>query len=159
MKDLFTPHPTEPNHWLFAGRSDDLIIFADGTKLNPRCGESLLKAAPGVRDALLLGTGRTRAAAIVEISDANETADNQLISSIWPTVEQWNIIATPQGKLIRELVMATKKDKPFPRTGKRTIQRSAALELYQRDIEEMYAALPEHLKWPGDFRIGSGGGR
>ena len=34
-KDIFKRHPSLPNHWLYHGRSDNIIVFSNGEKLNP----------------------------------------------------------------------------------------------------------------------------
>ena len=34
-KDMYKPHPTLPHHWIYCGRSDKIIVFSNGEKLNP----------------------------------------------------------------------------------------------------------------------------
>lgn len=68
--DLFRQHPTRPDHWLYTGRSDDVIVFLTGEKKNPTTMKSLVKSHPDVRSALVAGLGPLRSGA------RNRTAEN-----------------------------------------------------------------------------------
>ena len=35
LNDLYSKHPTKPNHWLYVGRTDDVIVLSNGEKLSP----------------------------------------------------------------------------------------------------------------------------
>lgn len=44
-KDLYTPHPKLPHHWLHHGRADDIIVFSNGEKLNPITIEGIVEVS------------------------------------------------------------------------------------------------------------------
>lgn len=35
MKDLYAPHPTKTGLWLYQGRADDIVVLANGEKVQP----------------------------------------------------------------------------------------------------------------------------
>jgi acyl-coenzyme A synthetase/AMP-(fatty) acid ligase len=53
-KDLYQKHPTLPDHWLYRGRADDIIVFSNGEKLNPITMEEKIAEHPDVRSALIV---------------------------------------------------------------------------------------------------------
>ena len=160
MKDLFRRHPTKPHLWRLEGRSDDLIVLSDGCKINPVAIETAIREAPGVRDVLILGSKRHRPAAIIEpasfeeIAKADKDIQNDFIDKMWPFVESCNKTFSASAQLARELIMIAKPDKPFPRSGKRTVQRGASLHLYTAEIDKLYENLPVGLKEAKELRIG-----
>ncbi|KUL86703.1 hypothetical protein ZTR_03095 [Talaromyces verruculosus] len=52
-KELFTPHPELPNTWTHASRSDNVIVFLHGEKINPIAYESNISKHPDVSAALM----------------------------------------------------------------------------------------------------------
>jgi hypothetical protein len=45
-KDLYRPHPTLPDHWVYYGRADNIIVFSNGEKLNPASIETIMMRHP-----------------------------------------------------------------------------------------------------------------
>ncbi|RKU46996.1 hypothetical protein DL546_007719 [Coniochaeta pulveracea] len=54
-KDLYSPHPTLPDHWLYRGRADTVIVFSNGEKLNSLTLEDVIVGHPAVKGALVVG--------------------------------------------------------------------------------------------------------
>ncbi|MCJ1383912.1 hypothetical protein MMC17_007026 [Xylographa soralifera] len=54
-KDLFRKHPSEPNLWQYAGRTDDLIVFSHGEDLYASDIEAEIEKHPNVAAALIGG--------------------------------------------------------------------------------------------------------
>ncbi|KAI1123318.1 nonribosomal peptide synthetase [Nemania abortiva] len=140
-KDLFKPHPTLPDHWLYYGRSDNIIVLSNGEKLNPASIESLIERHPLVKGALVVGSGRFQIALLIEpakpLVDGQETTE--LIEAVWPTVVCANEETVAHGRLAKEFIMISDPKKPLPRGGKGTIQRANAIKLYQEQIDQLYA--------------------
>lgn len=155
MHDLFTPHPTKPHYWRFAGRADDMIVFATGRNHNPRGAESTIKRAPNIKDAVLFGSGRHRPGLLIEPvhTIASQEAIEALIDTLWSYVEESNRLAPSIAQICRELVVIAKPEKALPKTAKRKIQRKAALALYEAEIEEAYERLPPELRNVEDYRL------
>ncbi|KAL8418574.1 hypothetical protein RB594_001971 [Gaeumannomyces avenae] len=132
-KDLYFKHLTAPNLWGYHGRSNDIIVFSNGEKLNP--------------PALLVEPAYDATAA------ATPEEQEALIARVWPVVERANRDTVAHGRIVRELVAVTRPDKPFPRAGKGTIQRFATVKLYAEEA----AALYERFGGQGGFDGGSDG--
>jgi hypothetical protein len=60
-KDLVTPHPTLPDTWTHASRSDDVIAFLNGEKVNPIVFDTNISRHPEVAAALMFGHQRFEA--------------------------------------------------------------------------------------------------
>jgi thioester reductase-like protein len=140
-KDLYSPHPTLPDHWLYRGRADTVIVFSNGEKLNPVTLEDIIVGHPAVKAALVVGQDKFQPALVLEPFSPceDDAAAEALINEVWPTVEKANAHTVAHGRLVRWLVMVTQPDKPLPRAPKGTVQRAAAAKLYKAEIEELYA--------------------
>lgn len=57
-KDLYKPHPSLPNHWIYYGRADNIIVFNNGEKLNPITIEEIVTDHPKLKGALVVGTNK-----------------------------------------------------------------------------------------------------
>lgn len=57
-KDLYKPHPSLPNHWIYYGRADNIIVFNNGEKLNPITIEEIVADHPKLKGALVVGTNK-----------------------------------------------------------------------------------------------------
>ncbi|KAI2465615.1 hypothetical protein F4781DRAFT_408665 [Annulohypoxylon bovei var. microspora] len=138
--DIYKPHPTLPDYWLYCGRLDNIVVFSSGEKINPTAIEEKLERHPLVKGALVLGFGRLQAGLLVEPlkhpKDDQET--QQFIDNVWPSVEEVNRETGSHGQISRSFVMFSNPQKPLPRGGKGSIQRANALKLYQEEIDELY---------------------
>ena len=86
-----------------------------------------------------MGTGRPQAALIIELKDPS-TKNEDLIESIWATVERANTLSRHTNQLLRDFVTFAEPHKPFIRTDKGTIKRAATLALYSDYIERFYGS-------------------
>ncbi|KAK8075592.1 thioester reductase domain-containing protein [Apiospora hydei] len=140
-KDLYTPHPTLPHHWLHHGRADDIIVFSNGEKLNPVTIEEIVEDHPQIKGVVVVGAMRFQPAMIIEpvTQPENDKERQELIESVYMTkVQKANEQSVAHGRIDRDHIMIARPDKPFPRAGKGTIQRAAAVKLYKDDIDELY---------------------
>jgi hypothetical protein len=65
-KDLFRPHPTLLDHWMFCGRVGNIVVFSTGEKLNPVTIEETVTGYEEVQGAVVMGTGRFQSGLIIE---------------------------------------------------------------------------------------------
>ncbi|KAJ4022702.1 hypothetical protein NW766_001749 [Fusarium irregulare] len=141
-KDIFQPHPTLKDHWLYKGRADDIIVFSNGEKLNPVSIEAAVAGHPLVNGALVVGQGRFQAALIVEpVEDAipkDEEEKKEFIDKVWPTVDKSNSETVGHGRITKDLVAVADPALPFARAGKTTVQRAATVKLYEQFIKNLY---------------------
>ena len=141
-RELYSQHPTKPDHWRFIGRADDVLVLSNGEKLNPIETENrIANAHPAVSGALVVGKGRFQPALLLEIRGV-DTQDPQnrfkLIEEIWPTVERSNVEAPKHGQLVKSLILFTSPEKSFARTPKLSVRRGPTIESYAKEIDDMY---------------------
>lgn len=145
-KDLFVRHPdsTKPNLWRWSGRLDDIITFLNGEKTNPVSMEQhIVTANADVLGALVAGSQRFQASLLIELVDSSEMGlleRWEVIERLWPSIEAANSEAPAHARISKTHILFTTPDRPFPRAGKGTIQRAAALTLYAPDIDALYAS-------------------
>ena len=140
-KDLFTPHPTEHDHWLYASRLDDIIVFSNGEKLNPVTMESIIvSGCAEVTGALVFGQGKFQSGLLVEAKEPPSSNDQKrtLLESIWPTVQKANQSAVGYGKISKDFIIFTTSAKPMLRAGKGTVQRARSVSQYKGEIDQLY---------------------
>ncbi|KAK4494265.1 hypothetical protein PRZ48_014563 [Zasmidium cellare] len=143
-KDLFSQHPTKPDLWMWQGRTDDIIVYSTGEKFNPTSMEDALNGNPSVKTALVCGDGRAHSALLVEPQSVpgDSISSTDVIDRIWPHIKQVNSTSLQHGRILKEMILVTDPDRPLPRAGKGTVQRKAALSLYESDLEALYSAEP-----------------
>lgn len=139
-KDLFLPHPELPNNWTYYGRSDNIIVFSNGEKLNPVTIEAVVHGHPEIKGAIVVGTERFHPALILEPvkHPQSEQEAQEFIDRVWPLVVQANRDTVAHGQIARQFIMISNPDKPFPRAGKGSIQRAATVQLYKEEIDKIY---------------------
>lgn len=115
-KDLFQRHPEKSDLWLFKGRRDDTIVLSNAEKFNPLSTEGLIQGHDAINGALIVGTGRFQVCLIIELKEYVSTEN--VIESVWPTVEKANSQAPGHGQIDKKLIMLARPEKPFRRAGK-----------------------------------------
>lgn len=138
--DLWKPHPTQSHHWVHYGRVDNIIVFSNGEKLNPTTIEEELASQPALRGALVVGQGRFQPALILEPVTPAATSEerDRLIEEVWPAVSSVNEETVAHGRIARQFIMVATADKPFPRSGKGSVQRGIATKLFEPEINALY---------------------
>ncbi|KAI0551250.1 hypothetical protein F4679DRAFT_582725 [Xylaria curta] len=144
-KDLYRKHPTLPDHWMYHGRSDDVIVFSNGEKLNPVTIEGIVTDHPELNGAIVAGAGRFQPSLILEPTKypENESEAQALIDRVWPLVVAANKETVAHGQIGRDFIILASPEKPFPRAGKGTIQRAGTIKLYKDEIDELYAKVEQ----------------
>ncbi|KAF2103927.1 acetyl-CoA synthetase-like protein [Rhizodiscina lignyota] len=143
LKDLWSKHPTLPNHWAYQGRVDDLIVFKAAYKYNPLAFEEHLRTHPLIRAALMAGTGHNQSVALLELDDSaqfdgTEESKQRILDAIWPTMEEANETAPRHARVLRSHVLFTKPDCPIQKAMKGTVQRAPTLRNYRKEIDDVY---------------------
>ncbi|THV48643.1 hypothetical protein BGAL_0236g00130 [Botrytis galanthina] len=140
--DLYAPHPSIPDMWLYTGRSDDIIVLLTGEKTNPVSMEQQISHHPEVRSALVVGTHRFQTALLIELISPQTLSTSEraeTIERIWPTIQEANQECPRHAKVAKSHVFFTSPEKPMERSGKGTIQRQPTLDLYAKEIDNLYA--------------------
>ena len=146
--DLYEPDPKAPassKSWVFRARTDDIISFSNAEKLNPVTMEAAISSHPAVNAALIAGQGEFQAVLLVEPKTEIHTPEEEeeLHRAIWPTVMNANRSCPAHGRIMRDCIMFTRPGKPMPQAAKGTVQRYAALRLYDEEFKAFYASLKE----------------
>lgn len=140
--DLYAPHPSIPDLWLYSGRSDDILVLLTGEKTNPVSMEQHISHHPEVRAALVIGAHRFQTALLIELisPQALSTVERaEAIERIWPIIQEANQECPRHAKVAKSHIFFTSPDKPMGRSGKGTVQRQPTLDLYEKEIENLYA--------------------
>jgi thioester reductase-like protein len=143
MRDLYSKHPTkDDNIWLYRGRTDDIIVYSTGEKLNPLDMEDIINSNPAVNAALIFGFGHFQSALLVEATSppSTEAEKQDILNVIWPSVEAANETCPSFGRIHRAMIAFTTVDKPMLRAGKGTVQRKLTTDLYASELDALYEA-------------------
>ena len=141
-RDLFSPHPQMAGFWAYEGRSDDLIVFLTGLKVNPLTFERIMGSHPEIQSALMVGNQRLQPALLIEPIGrmaSNIVQRAQFIERIWPSVKEANEQCPAHAKILKTHIMVALPDKPFKRAAKGTVQRASTLEMYSEELNALYA--------------------
>ncbi|EPQ50946.1 acetyl-CoA synthetase-like protein [Gloeophyllum trabeum ATCC 11539] len=145
--DLYQRHPTHPRLLKHCGRADDVIVLSNGEKTLSRAIEVPIEADPRVSAAIVFGTGRTQNGVLVapasdyvfDPSDESKLAEFR--NAIWPSVEMANRTSPQHSQIWKEMILVTTPRKELPRTDKGSVKRKAAIDLYAKEIDELYLAV------------------
>ncbi|KAM0152233.1 hypothetical protein ACHAPG_007769 [Botrytis cinerea] len=140
--DLYAPHPSIPDIWLYSGRSDDIIVLLTGEKTNPVSMEQQISHHPEVLAALVVGAHRFQTALLIELISPQTLSTSEraeAIERIWPTIQEANQECPRHAKVAKSHVFFTSPEKPMGRSGKGTVQRQPTLDLYAKEIDNLYA--------------------
>lgn len=131
-KDVFSPHPKEPDLWKFDCRLDDILTFSTGEKINPTAFEAAVRS-PGCF-VLVVGQGRTRPALLVWMV---KNPVSGLLDTMWPRIEAANALLPTYGRIDRDMVTLV----GFPDvTPKGTINRRKTELKWSNMVNDLYAA-------------------
>ncbi|CAI4218963.1 unnamed protein product [Parascedosporium putredinis] len=157
-KDLYKRHPTRPDHWLYQGRADDIIVFSNGEKLNPVSIESIVMGHPDVKGALVVGTNEFQPALLVEphTTPTSDREKRDFIDRIWPCVVQANKETVAHGQIGRKFIALSKPDMPFLRASKGSIRRAETVRMYKDYIDQFYEDVGREDVSDGARRAGAG---
>ncbi|TGO60194.1 hypothetical protein BOTNAR_0149g00190 [Botryotinia narcissicola] len=137
-RDLFSKHPSKNNLWRHEGRSDDIIVYSTGEKFNPISMENALNSHAEVRSAIVYGTKKFQSSLLIEPINSEKSKDS-LLDELWPTIKIANVSCPAHARIMsKNFVVFTKHDKPFPRTGKGTVQRRQVEKLYETELNSLY---------------------
>ncbi|KAG1866982.1 putative aminoadipate reductase [Suillus tomentosus] len=142
--DLFVRHPTQKHLWKIVSRADDVIVLSSGEKTVPSQMETVISCCPYVNGAVMFGRERNQVGVLIEptvdhfIDVDNEEQVAQFRNRVWPHVEDANASAPTYSRIFKEMILVARRNKPVSRTMKGTIERKAALQAYEQEIDALY---------------------
>lgn len=151
--DLFTKHPTKEGLWKIVGRKDDVIVHTTGEKTVPAPLEDIIASHPGIQGVIVFGEQQNQPGVLIELKDTTRYPRNDedlksIRNELWPIIEEANSIAPGFSRIYKDMVIFVSPDKPFPRAGKGTIMRKAALLAYAPEIESLYNSTTSTIGGP-----------
>jgi len=139
-KDLFTPHPTNPNWWKFVSRLDDRLTLVNGEKVLPIPIEGRIRQEGLVKEAVVFGDRKTVPGLLIFKSDqASQLTDADFMRDMWPAIEDANSRAESFSQIPQELVVILPSDTTYARTDKGTFIRTQVYAQFKDQIEAAYA--------------------
>ncbi|KAK0625127.1 hypothetical protein B0T17DRAFT_493095 [Bombardia bombarda] len=140
-KDLYRPHPTLKDQWIYQGRCDNILVFSNGEKLNPVSIEEIVMDHPEIKGAIVVGVNKFQPALILEPFKQPKTEQEAkaLVDRVWPYVVKANKETVAHGQIGQSFIAISNPSKPFLRAGKGTIQRAGTVKMYKDEIEKIFA--------------------
>jgi hypothetical protein len=134
--DLFSPHPTKPDHWRHEGRPDNLLVLND-MLFDPSGIEQHVERHPAVKSAIVLGINYSVACLIVELYEIPQSPE-RAIQDVWPTVQE-ACEGRPKAQVVEaRRVIVARAEKPIPRNHKGEVKRAALADLYSNEMNACY---------------------
>jgi thioester reductase-like protein len=149
--DLFTPHPSIPNAWLYHSRADSQLTLITGKKFDPAPLEASIATSSHLDDALIFGNHRPFPGALLLRSKVSESIpDDQLLQEIWPAVDKLNRESQSHARIAYNmLIPLPHQSEGLEKSSKGTVNRKAAEERFKTEIEQAYS----HVDADGDQPI------
>ncbi|SJK99598.1 related to LYS2  len=142
-KDLFLRHPERKDLYKYIGRLDDTLVHILGEKTNPVPMELCIRGnSPYVAEAIVFGAGKPQTGCLILPSDlAHEEglSREDLMSQVWPVIEQANAEAPTHSRLLPEMVEFLPYGTHIPVATKMSILRPACYTKFKDLIESIYA--------------------
>ena len=161
-KDLFLKHPTKPDAWAFAGRTDDILMLTSG-RLHAAEMEAQIQKHPQVRTAFVGGEGMKKPFLILEMAPAEGNHGilrrRRIIEQIWPTISLANENCAEAVRMNKSLIIIASPQKPLVKALNGSIMRKESMDLYRKELDSLYKEfwdrskefdhLSEKINWAG----------
>lgn len=120
-----------------------MLVLSNGEKLNPVDFEKRVELHPLVKGAVVFGQNQFQTGALIEptwdLTPSNGTSAD-ILDKVWPQIEEANQALPKYGVVWKSMLAVATTDRPFVRTpSKGNIVRSKTIELYEQEIEALYA--------------------
>ncbi|KAF9692411.1 hypothetical protein EKO04_009478 [Ascochyta lentis] len=158
--DLFAPHPTIPDAWIYNSRADSQLTLITGKKFDPAPLEDAIATSPHLDDVLIFGTNRPYPGALLLRSEkAGEMSDRELLDAIKPAIERLNRDSQDHARIPSDMLIPLPHQERLEKSSKGTLIRRVAEARFEEVINHAYDEqisdqssdisdedLPEHLK-------------
>jgi thioester reductase-like protein/aryl carrier-like protein len=139
MKDIYKRHSSKPDLWMYKGRIDDTIVLANGEKFTPNIAESVMSQNPYVKAALIVGSGYTQPALLIEPvkRPPDEASLENWRDSIMQTAEIANSTLPAHAQIHKSHTKLLDEPNSFLRSSKGEPQRFPTTKSLSHLIEEI----------------------
>ncbi|CAD7066618.1 unnamed protein product [Tilletia caries] len=145
--DLVERHPDYPEWFKIYGRKSSFVVLSNGENAPVPPIEDAVSSHESVGTALLFGKGQPQVGLLVELKPAyvvqpgDHAAAEAARDNLWPTIEKVNKNLPDFAKLYKNMIIFTTPDRPVPMADKGSPKRQVALNIYDDDIEALYASV------------------
>jgi len=139
MKDIYQQHPTKLDLWMYKGRIDDTIVLANGEKFTPNTAESVMSQNPYVKAAMIVGSGYTQPALLLEPIKQLQDEDSlaEWLDSIMQTAEVANSTLPAHAQIHKSHTKLLDTPDTFLRSSKGEPQRLLTTKSLNHIIEDI----------------------
>ncbi|KAF2854544.1 acetyl-CoA synthetase-like protein [Plenodomus tracheiphilus IPT5] len=156
--DLFAPHPSTDNAWLYHSRADSQLTLITGKKFDPAPLEDAIAASSHLDSVLIFGNNRPYPGALLlRSAQSRDISDEELINAIKPAVEKLNSESQDHARIpFNMLVPLVYQTTPLEKSSKGTIIRRVAESRFgkfisiayeSQDADERAEVSDEDLPW------------
>lgn len=138
MQDLILMN--DKGEFTIIGRSDNLIVLANGEKFSPQTLESSLVGSPLIKEAIAFGQGQVEIGVIVQPSrEVPDGHRDSFLKSVWSSVSKANISSDKHAQITsKNAIIVVPYNIELPRSAKGELLRKEVYELFQNEIEAFY---------------------
>ena len=144
FQDQLICNPQKPTTDFSAiGRKDDLIVLANGEKVNPRILEAMLFECSLVSAAIVFGDGQFEIGVIVQPSSPLSLPELEAFkSAVWPIIRQAGERMDTHARISSKgAILVAPPDALLPRSDKGSLMRKEAHRMFEAEIAAVYQAL------------------
>ncbi|KAK1221709.1 hypothetical protein PQX77_015480 [Marasmius sp. AFHP31] len=135
VQDVLARNPDCPDQIRIVGRSDDLIVLANGEKICPTNMERVVAEHPQVKDVLAFGSGKSALGLIVEVVDGTNHDGEEFKDSFRRYLERGNALMDAHGKIgLKMVVFTSPTKKALLRTDKGSLARKENHVAFEEEI-------------------------
>lgn len=138
--DLFAPHASTKDAWLYHSRADSQLTLITGKKFDPAPLEDAISTSPLLDDVLIFGNNRPFPGALLLRSEQSSgISDQELLEAVKPIVEKLNKDTQDHARIPHNmLVPLPHQAQPLEKSSKGTIIRRAAEARFETVIDIAY---------------------
>ena len=144
FQDQLISNPQNPTSDFSAiGRNDDIIVLANGEKVNPRTLETMLFESQLVKAAVAFGDGQFELGVIIQPSLPLAVEDyHDFKSSCWPIILQAGERMDSHARISsREAIIVAPSATILPRSDKGSVMRKEIYKMFEAEIVAVYQSL------------------
>lgn len=147
--DLFKPHPTIRDAWMYHSRKDGQITLTTGKKFDPAPLEDAIRSSSTlIKEVLVFGSGQQVPGALIFPSrNAACMTSSELEGKVWESIKKINFANQAHTRLSREMLLVMSIGSPtLEKSSKGTVQRGAAEKRFSDDIDSLYRKCTKNVE-------------
>ncbi|KAI7863285.1 hypothetical protein BDF14DRAFT_1845667 [Spinellus fusiger] len=138
--DLFMEDITNPGHYLYFSRIEDIVVVNTGYKINPIPIEDTIRQCPIINQCLVFGEGYPCIGILIEVSKEAylKYSIEEIQYTVYSTIDKANQSAMDFTVIKRSMVKILSENETLPKTDKNTVMRKIGCGRYKSIIDAIY---------------------